>query len=119
MVYKSVYHKLCKELLVNIACDGQRISLIWDIEGKLNRAPLLCTPRNFRSLDEAMEYLRDNPGMAQGYTGFIAFEETCLARYNSISVLETYEIEMLDKHIEFCPLCGKRIIESGEGVANE
>lgn len=109
MVYKSVYLKLCKEWIVNIACDGQRMSVIWDVESRLNRAPLLCVPRFFKNLDEAVEYIACNPNVAQGYHGFTVFEETCLARYNSVSVLEDYEIELLEQHSKVCPLCGRKL----------
>lgn len=107
MIYKSIYLKLCKGLLVNIACDSQQISLIWDVEGKLNRAPLLCVPRFFKTLDKALEYIRNNPSSAQGYQGFTAFEEACLARRNSVSTLEPYEVEALEQHSKVCPLCGR------------
>ncbi len=109
MVYKSIYYKLCKDLIVNIICDGQQMSLVWDVEGKLNRAPLMCAPRFFKTLDEAMEHIANNPNIAQGYHGFTVFEETCLGRYNSVSALEAYEVELLEQHNNVCPLCGREL----------
>ena len=107
MLHKSIYQKLLKECFVNIACDGQQMTLLWDIDSKLKRAPLLCIPRFFKTIDEAMKYAGDNPGCVQGYHGFTAFEETCLSRYNSISTLEPYEVEALERHNKVCPLCGR------------
>ena len=114
MYYKNIYKRLCAELLVNLKCDDQQIALIWDFEGKLNRAPLLCVPRFFKTIDEAFEYLRENPDTAQGYQGFTSFEESFLARYSNVAMLEQYEAKILEQHNKICPFCGRELAENNE-----
>ena len=112
MVYKRAYTKLCKDFFVNIVCDGQPLCLVWDFDGELKRAPLVVIPKFFKTVADALNYLKNNPDIGLGYQGFIDFESNYLARCKSASMIETYEIEALEHHSSVCPLCGRKLEQS-------